>query len=583
MSADAFTLEIIGDMLRAGAAEMFLTYGRSAQSPIIYEVLDMGCGLVSAQGELIAEAEGVPGFVGCLGFAVREVLEKYPLAALQPGDVYATNDPWGGGGTHLSDVVLVMPLFHGGELVAFAANKAHWTEVGGMAPGSWTTDSREIYQEGLQLPALRLCQAGQFHQGLLDILEANVRLPEMTLGDMQAGIASLRAGARSVAQICDKYGAAALREAIALQLARGETVARRRLAALPDGHWHAEFWLDDDGLGDEPQYVCVKVTIEGERFVADYSGCAPQAVGPINTTRIGLQVSVREIFKCLLDPHFPNNDGFFRPVEVVCPPGTLFTAQRPAPVSTYWETGAYAGELIWRALFPVVRERLPVGHHLSICGTIVSGQDEEDRPWVLVEPQAGGWGATHRRDGQSGLVPAGDGETCIMPVEICETRYPLLVDQFAFHNAGAAGAGRWRGGFGLVRDYRVTAPYADLTASFGRFKFPPWGAAGGSDGSVNAIEIIRAGQEQPALRTGRCARQRLQRDDVARLITAAGGGYGDPLQREPARVAADVREGHLSAALARSTYGVVLQEGAVDEAATTTLRAGMAQERNREA
>ena len=305
MSADSFTLEIIGDMLRAAAAEMFLTYGRSAQSPIIYEVLDMGCGLTSAQGELIAEAEGVPGFVGCLGFAVREVLGKFPPTELQPGDVYVTNDPWGGGGTHLSDVVLVMPLFHAGELLAFAANKAHWTELGGMAPGSWTTDSSEIYQEGLQLPALRLYRAGQPQQDLLDILAANVRLPEMTLGDMHAGVAALRAGERAVAQVCARYGAEAFHEAIALQLERGETVARRRLAALPDGSWRAEAWLDDDGVGDEPQYVCVRVTIEGERFVADYSGCAPQASGPINTTRVGLQVSVREIFKAPARPALP--------------------------------------------------------------------------------------------------------------------------------------------------------------------------------------------------------------------------------------------------------------------------------------
>lgn len=579
MSADPFTLEIIGDMLRAGAAEMFITYGRSAQSPIIYEVLDMGCGLISAEGELIAEAEGVPGFVGCLGFAVREVLDKFGAAALQPGDIYACNDPWGGGGTHLSDVVLVMPLFHEKRLVAFAANKAHWTEVGGMAPGSWTTDSTEIYQEGLQLPALRLYHAGEAQQDLLDILEANVRLPEMTLGDMYAGIASLHAGARGVAGICEKYGPDALLEAIDLLLARGERVARERLAALPDGTWSAEAWLDDDGIGDEPQYVCVAVTIEGERFIADYSGCAPQATGPINTTHVGLMVVVREMFKCVLDPDFPNNDGFFRPIEIICPPGTLFTAQRPAPTSTYWETGSYAAELIWRAMYPIARERLPVGHHLSICGTIVSGMAEDGAPWVLVEPQAGGWGATHQRDGQSGLVPSGDGETYVMPVEVCETRYPLLVDRFAF-NTEPGGAGRWRGGYGLVRDYRVTSSHADLTASFGRFRFPPWGAAGGADGSNNAIEIIPAGADRPALRTGRCARRRLQRNDVARLITAVGGGYGDPLQREPARVAADLREGYLTPERARRTYGVVMNGSEVDEAATATLRAGLARERD---
>ncbi|MCY3835762.1 MAG: hydantoinase B/oxoprolinase family protein [Anaerolineaceae bacterium] len=572
MTVDRFTLEIIAESLRAGAREMFITYGRTAQSPIIYEVLDMACGLTSVDSELIAEAEGVPGFIGCLSFAVREITDKFEPSSMQPGDIYATNDPYKGGGTHLSDVCLVSPIFHEGQLVAFAANKAHWTEVGGMAPGSWTTDSTEVYQEGIQLPAIQLFDAGEAIPGILDILEANVRLPRMTLGDMYAGIAALRAGERCVRQICAKYGHAALRETIATLLERGEQVARAALAQLPAGTYHSEMWIDDDGLSDEPLFVCVKVLVSADRFLADFTGCAPQAVGPINSTHVGTLVSVREIFKEVLDPDFPNNDGFFRPIEVICPPGTLFSAERPAPTSTYWETGAYVHDLIWQALFPVAQGRLPVGHHLSICGTIVSGEDEERGPFVLVEPQAGGWGAAPGRDGQSGLVPAGDGETYIMPVEVCETRYPIVVDQFAF-NTEPGGAGRWRGGYGLIRDYRVTAESADLTATFGRFKFPPWGADGGADGSANAIEIFRAGQAEPELRTGKVARLRLATDDIARLITAVGGGYGPAPEREPQAVALDVHNETLSPADAREIYGVTLSaDGTVDAEQTNALR-----------
>ena len=579
MTVDPFTREIIAEALRASAREMFITYGRTAQSPIIYEVLDMACGIVTTEGELIAEAEGVPGFIGCLSFAVQEITDKFPPENMQTGDIYATNDPYKGGGTHLSDVCLVAPIFHEGELVAFAANKAHWTEVGGMAPGSWTTDSTEIYQEGIQLPGIQIYAAGEPWQGILDILEANVRLPQMTLGDMQAGIAALRAGERGLISLCKKYGVAALRETISDMLARGEKTARAALARLPAGTYHSEMWIDDDGLNDEPLYVCVKLEISAERFRADFSGSAPQALGPINTTRVGLLVSVREIFKEVLDPDFPNNDGFFRPIEVICPPGTLFSARRPAPTSTYWETGAYVSDLIWQALFPVATARLPVGHHLSICGTIVSGEDAERGPFVLVEPQAGGWGATPERDGQSGLVPAGDGETYIMPAEVCETRYPILVEQFSF-NTEAGGAGQKRGGYGLIRDYRITAPYVDLTATFGRHKFPPWGAAGGADGSANAIEIQRAGQEQPERRSGKVARLRLARGDRARLITAVGGGYGDALERDPSAVARDVRDETLSIQRARRTYGVVFNEkGRVDDDATAKLRAHLREAR----
>lgn len=574
---DPFTVEIIGEMLRASAEEMFATLARTAHSPIIYEVLDMACGLVTPEGELIAEAEGVPGFIGCLSFSVHQIVGKFGTEAMRPGDVYATNDPYSGGGTHLSDVTLVSPIFYEGELVAFGSNKSHWTEVGGMAPGSWTTDATEVYQEGLQLPAVQIYEAGKPVDSLIDLLRANVRLPDATLGDFYAGVAALRAAERGVHTICGKYGVAALRESMDIMLDRGEEAALARLTEIPPGEYSSEMWIDDDGLTDDPLYVCVKVTVTPDRLIADFTGSALQARGPINTTWTGLEVSCREIFKEATDPHFPNNDGFFRPLEVICPDGTIFTAQRPAPVSTYWETGAYVSDLIWQALFPVVTDRLPVGHHLSVCGTIVSGVDDERGQFVLVEPQAGGWGAGVDRDGESGMVPAGDGETYVMPVEVCETRFPLLVDQFAFNTTQPAGVGRFRGGFGLIRDYRVLNDEAFLTATFGRFKYPPWGAGGGGDGSSNAMEIIRSGATEPELRAGKLARHRLGRGDVARLITAVGGGYGNPLERDPALVQDDVRNEFLTLQHAREIYGVVLDPGsfAVDEEATQALRREM--------
>ena len=575
MRTDPFTVEIIGDVLRASSEEMFVTLGRTAQSPIIYEVLDMACGLTSPKGELIAEAAGVPGFIGCLSFAAQEILEKFGAGAMRPGDVYATNDPYRGGGTHLSDVVLISPIIYRGGLVALAANKAHWTEVGGMAAGSWTTDSTEIYQEGLQLPAIQIVEAGKPVASIIDLLRANVRLPDMTLGDFYAGMAALRAGERGVLGICEKYGVDALRETMIIMFDRAERLAKSRLADLPAGEYSAEMWIDDDGLTDDPLLVRVKVTISADRFVADFTGSAAQASGPINTTWTGLEVSCREIFKEATDPHFPNNDGYFRPLEVICPDGTIFTAQRPAPVSTYWETGAYAGDLIWKALFPFASDRLPVGHHLSVCGTIVSGEDIDRGQFVLVEPQAGGWGATIDRDGQSGMVPAGDGETYIMAVEVCETRFPILVDQFAFNTSQPAGIGRFRGGFGLIREYRILCDEADLTATFGRFKYPPWGANGGGDGSPNAVEIIPRGAKDAILRRGKLARYRLKRGDVARLITGVGGGYGDPHTRDPDLVEADVQNGYLSTQQAAEIYGVIFEPGStsVNDAQTSAHRA----------
>jgi N-methylhydantoinase B len=576
MNVDPFTVEIIREQLIAAAEESFIALGRASQSPIIYEVLDYACALTDPAGDLIAQANGVPGFLGTLTFAVKAILEKFPQSAMHPGDIFITNDPYTGGGNHLSDVALIAPIYFDDRIVAFSVNKAHWTEVGGMAAGSWTTDSTEIYQEGLQFPAIMLYRGGEPIQGLIDLIGANVRTPDRTLGDLFAGVASVRTGERRVVEICERYGLPIFLESVTAILDYGERSARQALAELPKGTFFAEDWIDDDGLGPDPIYVCAKVTIADGEFVVDYTGSAPQVRGPVNCTRTRLFSACRSMFKSITDPQAPVNEGWFRPLKTICPDGTIFTAQRPAPVSTYWETGAYAVDLIWRALFPVLSDRLSAGHSLSVCGTIISGKDEEGMTFVMVEPQAGGWGATATRDGESGLVVVGDGETYVMPVEVCEARYPLMIDRFSF-NPGVAGAGKYRGGFGLIRDYRVVCEKAELTTTFGRHRFPPWGAAGGKDGSPNGVAVIPVGHEKPVLWRGKLARYPLRRGDIAHLVTGGGGGYGDPLTRDPALARQDIRDDFLSAEDVRQTYGVILDPGsmAIDEAATVRLRTAM--------
>jgi len=554
VNLDPFTVEIIRDQLIAAAEESFVTLGRSSQSPIIYEVLDYACAITDARGDLIAQANGVPGFLGTLSFAVKTVLDKFGPAAIRPGDIFIGNDPYSGGGNHLSDVALIAPVFCGEQLVAFNVNKAHWTEVGGMAAGSWTTDATEIYQEGLQFPTIHLYRQGKPVQGLLDLIAANVRTPERTLGDLYAGVASLHRAEQRVQEICRRYGLPAFQASLRAILDHGETLARQGLARLPKGTFFAEDWMDDDGLTPDPVYVCVTVTITGDAFVADFSGSAPQVRGPINCTRTRLHSACRSIFKAITDPHTPTNEGWFRPLQVICPDGTVFTARRPAPVSTYWETGAYAVDLLWHALFPHLPDRLTAGHSLSVCGTVISGTGEDGKIFILVEPQAGGWGAGASKDGESGLVVVGDGETYVVPVEICETRYPLLVEQFTF-NLQPAGAGRYRGGLGLVRDYRILAEAAALTTTFGRHRFPPWGAAGGQPGSPNGVAVIRRGQDAPEVWKGKLARYPLRRGDIARLVTGTGGGYGPPADRDPLAVEEDVRNGLLTAEQAEAAYG----------------------------
>lgn len=555
---DVFTLEVVRDSLVAIGEEMFVALARTSMSPIIYEVLDFASGLTDAKGQLLTQGNGVTGFIGMLTFMVKETLRKFSgKNALRPGDVVIINDPYGGGGSHLSDVGLLMPIFYEGELVAFSANKAHWTEVGGKDPGSWTTDSTEIYQEGLQFPAIKLFNEGKLNQALVDLIAANVRFPDLSLGDMWAQVAGIRTGERRFVELCDKYTKGTVLASIEYMLNHGEKLARQELAKLPKGSYYAEDFIDDDGMGSGPLPVKCKVVITDEEFIVDFTGSHPQVAGPINCSFTGLVSAVRTVFMAVTNPRHNANDGVFRPLRVIAEPGSIVNAKRPAPVSTYWESMIFGADLMWRALTPILPHRLTAGHLLSVCSVIVGGLHPDTRePFLIVEPSVGGWGAGLGMDGQNGQFCLGDGETYNVPIEVAETRYGVMVDEYSLHPTGA-GAGEYRGGIGAVRAYRALTDGQFVTASFGRHKFFPWGVNGGREGSRNEIQVVRAnGIVEPSI--GRCARLPLNRNDVVRLVTATGGGYGNPLERNPDRVEMDVRNGFVSVDQARDLYGVVI-------------------------
>jgi N-methylhydantoinase B len=555
---DPFTLEVIKSFLLAIGDEMFAAQQRTSMSPIVYEVLDFAAGMTDAEGNMITQGNGVTMFLATLSGTVREILRRFG-GDVEPGDVFMANDPYRGGGTHLCDVAIVMPVFAGERLVGFVGNKAHWTEVGGKDPGSYTTDATEIYQEGLQLPAVKLYSRGRLNQALVDVLEANVRLPRMTLGDMWSGIAACRVGKRRLEELCQRFGPEVVVRAMTRILDEADARTRAELRSLPKGVFRAEEMIDDDGMGGGPFRVCVRVEISDDRFVCDFTGSAPQTRGPINSTAAGLEAAVRVIYLAVASPAAPVSDGVFRSLEVVCPPGTLFTAERPAPVSIYWESQLFAIDLVWKALAPHLPDRLPAGHHLSVCGTNVAGRDPESGElYVMVEPQAGGWGAARGADGQRGQFCVADGETFTIPLEIAEARYPVRARRYEFHTE-PGGAGRWRGGNGVVREFEIVSEEAIVTATLGRHRYPPWGLAGGKGGTTNRIEIL-SGDGEVLERRGKTARHPLARGQVLRLVTGTGGGYGDPRERPPEQVAADVADGYISAEQAREAYGVAVDE-----------------------
>lgn len=554
---DPFTLEIVKDSLLAAGDEMFVALARTSMSPIIYEVLDYASGLTDAKGNLLTQGNGVTGFIGMLTFMVKETLKKYPGHELKPGDVIIINDPYNGGGSHLSDVGLVMPIFYKDELIAFSANKAHWTEVGGKDPGSFTNDATDIFQEGLQFNCIKLYDEGKVNEGIVEIIRSNVRFPDLSLGDMWAQVAATRTGERRIRELCDKYSKETILAAIENLLDHGETISRKELAKLPKGVFEAEDYIDTDGIGNGPFKIKVKVTITDDDFICDFRGSHPQVPGPMNCSYTGLVSAVRVIFLAMTNPEQDVNDGVFRPLQVITDQKSIMSAERPVPVSNYFETLLGSLDLIWQALAPHLPNRLTAGHHLSVCAVTLSGLHQDtDEPFLIVEPSVGGWGGGAGQDGASGQFCIADGETYNVPVEIAETRYGVLLDEYSLRKDGdGAGAGEYIGGKGVIRAYRAMSDGQAATITFGRNKYAPWGMKGGHDGSKNEFYVHKANGEVDGP-YGVYPRYQLQKNDVVRLVTGTGGGHGNPLHRDAEQVALDVKNGYFTVQEAEEHFGV---------------------------
>jgi len=550
---DKFTEEIIQDALVAVGEEMFNAMIRTSMSPIIYETTDFAVGITSAQGELLAQGNGLAAFLATLDTAVQSTLEYYPPVEVHPGDVFITNTPYEGGGSHLSDVVILMPVFHDDALIAWAVNKAHWTELGGANPGSASTEATEIYQEGLHFHFLKLFDGGVVNRALVEIIRANVRLPESTIGDMYAGVAAARVGARRVVELADKYGQADLLQAMQNLLDYGETMTRLELATLPHGRYEAEDIVEDDGRGNGPFHIRVAVTITPDRMIADFTGSDPQAPGPINCSYIGLVTAARCLFKAVTNPGIPANGGCFRALEVICPEGTVVSARSPAAVSLYYESLIAAIDVMWKALADVMPERLGAGHQRTVGATFLSGlHPDSGEFFVFGEPLVGGWGGAIDCDGDSAQFSCGNGETFNVPVELFESRYGLQVDQYALHQEDG-GAGEFRAGKGVVLDYRVLGDEARITYAASRTESRPWGLRGGLPGSHNYLQILR--QDGSVERHHMCTALPAAKGEVLRLVTATGGGFGDPLKRPRERVRQDLKNGYITPEQAARDYG----------------------------
>ncbi len=543
---DRITLDIIHSALQAASDEMFAAFRKTAMSAIIYEVLDMGTSITDAEGNLASSGAGIPAFVGVLDKAVQRIIELNSDEPIRPGDIFATNDPYHGGVTHLNDVVLAMPVFVDGDVVAWTANIAHWNDVGGLVPGSISNEAREIYQEGLRIPAVKLVAEGKPIRPVMEIMKANSRLPDYLQGDMWAGIAAARVGERRILDLIAKYGYATFTTAMRTFMEYGEQVALRALRELPKGR----FALTEEQDGGALYSASVEIT--DDAFVVDLRDNPDQDPGPNNASRDGTMIAAQMVFMNVTGGHASANAGYFKPLRVLTRAGSVFDASPPAAFATYYEVEIRLYDLLLRCLAPHLGARLPAGNFASICGTFIGGpHPDTGRHFTIVEPQVGGWGGSADRDGNSGIFSGFHGDTFNCPAEIAEARYGLFVEQLRL-NDEPGGEGEHRGGKGIVLDYRVRSNSCFFTCAYTRNKHKPWPLAGGNEGSPNYVEVIRrdGAVEEYAVVTALT----VDEGDVIRIHTANGGGFGDPSRRPREQVLEDLRNGYVTEEVARTVY-----------------------------
>ncbi len=546
---DPITVEIIQSSLQAAADEMFAALRHTAMSAIIYEVLDMGTGITDRHGELAGSGAGIPGFVGVLDKTVKWILGKFNKPGdIEPGDIFATNDPYSGGVTHLNDVVLVMPIFVEGDTVAWTANIAHWNDVGGMVPGSMSTNAIEIFQEGMILAGIKLFSRGQPIQSVFDVLTANCRMPDFLTGDLWAGVASIRVGERRVQEIANKYGKDVFIHALEEYLDYGERVSLSALRRLPKG----KFTLREEE--DNGQFFSCTVEIRDGEFIVDLRDNPDQDKGPFNMSRDEAVVACQIAFKNITSPERVANGGTFRPLRVLTRHGSIFDPNYPAAMGIYYELSIRLHDLILRTIAEHMPDSLPSGGFASICGTLFGGiHPDTGRTYAVIEPELGGWGGSSQADGNPGQFSGFHGETYNCPAEVAEARYGVTVDYLSFHD-DEGGEGLHRGGKGVRIDYRIRSDNAWLTVAYTRSKILPWPLKGGRPGSANYILIVRTNGtiERYSVVSGLT----LNTDEVIRVMTGTGAGWGDPLKRDRELVKADLKNGYITQDQADRYYGL---------------------------
>jgi N-methylhydantoinase B len=466
----------------------------------------------------------------------------------------------------VNDINVIVPIFDGDRAVLFALSKAHWSDIGGKDPGSWSPDCSDMFQEGLRIPVVRLYRRGELVEDVQKLVMANVRLPDSSTGDLDAQVAACRHVTRRVEGLISEYGWPTVEAATQAILDHGERLVRAAIEDIPDGVYEVEDFADADGRTDRPVRVQLKLTVSGSEIVADFTGSDPQRIDACGNAVFAVtQSAVRLALRCFTDPELPGNEGCYRPITVIAPRGSCVNATPPAPVTTGGlDVGHVVIESVFRAMAQALPDRAIAGLYGSVCGTVLAGYDDSGTPFAHVSPYSGGWGARATKDGINGLMTVLNGDCNNVPCEVVEQKFPIVVERYALED-DSGGPGRFRGGLGIGIDFRLQVG-GIMSTGLMRYKYPPWGLFGGGAGVGNAT-IVDPDTEGES-RHYQVAGVRLEKGQLVSLRTGGGGGYGPPAERDLELIERDLREGYVSREAAERDYGVVVaDDGTVTRAA----------------
>lgn len=577
---DPVTVQVIRNSLIAAADEMKLTLAKTAYNDLLYEVQDFGVILTTADGELIAQSDTLPIFLSVLSYCVKAGIEKLGADGFREGDLIIANDPYTTG-THVSDTAVYGPIYVDGRLVGFSACMAHWADIGAKAPGGWCCDTTDVFQEGILLDHVKLVDRGVTNTVLLDVIWSNIRLPGISKGDLGAQLAACKTGARRLHEIYERYGADVVERAVALSFDQAEKAMRQEIEAIPDGVYNAHTFLDHDGV-DRDREVRIEVTVrvDGSEIVADFTGTDPATQGPVNCPFPGMAAGIEMAIKGVTLPLERANAGHLRPLRVVAPAGTVANPVFPSPVDSYCYAPLAAAYLVWQALAGAMPERCAAaGYQVCLMYFIRpatrSTKDARvisDSAFVLLEPVVGGSGATARGNGAT-LAHLAAGDSPMQSTEIIEAKYAVRIRQYAL-DVGGAGAGRYRGGMGVVKEYEMLEgeQYAQITME--ATHYPPWGLHGGGDAMPGRVIAWPGTEREEVISEKRDYVGPIVAGDRVVAIASGGGGWGSPHDRPVEEVASDVWNEYVTVAEAADVYGVIFEPGTlvVDVQATEEAR-----------